>query len=79
MKSIIECLNNYAGLFSLLAVLSSIFIPIAIYKQERKNKRQEMKDEYESIQSNSHFPMSIEEREFYIKESKLKKGLKRKR
>ena len=64
MSSIIESLNNYAGLFSLLAVLAAIVVPIVIHKRER--------------QDNSRFPMSFEEREYYTKKSKLEKGLKRK-
>lgn len=74
----IEGLNDYAGLFSLLAVLAAVFVPIAIYKWERKNERQAMKDELEAMQDNSHFPMTIEEREYYTKREKLKKGINRK-
>jgi hypothetical protein len=74
----IESLNNYAGLFSLLAVLVSFFVPIVIYKKERKAKRLAMKDELEAMQDNSRFPMSFEEREYYTKKSILEKGLKRK-
>ena len=78
MSSIIESLNNYAGLFSLLAVLAAIVVPIAIHKMERKEERLAMKDELEAMQDNSRFPMSFEEREYYTKKSKLEKGLKRK-
>ena len=78
MSSIIESLNNYAGLFSLLAVLAAIVVPIGIHKRERKEERLAMKDELEAMQDNSRFPMSFEEREYYTKKSKLEKGLKRK-
>ena len=78
MSSIIESLNNYAGLFSLLAVLAAIVVPIVIHKRERKEERLVMKDELEAMQDNSRFPMSFEEREYYTKKSKLEKGLKRK-
>ena len=78
MSSIIESLNNYAGLFSLLAVLAAIVVPIVIHKRERKEERLPMKDELEAMQDNSRFPMSFEEREYYTKKSKLEKGLKRK-
>ena len=44
----IESLNNYAGLFSLLAVLSAIVVPIVIYKKERKAEKLSMKDELEA-------------------------------
>ena len=75
---IIESLNAYAGLFSLLAIVAAIVIPFVIYNKERKAKRQAMKDELEAMQENSHFPMSYEAREYYTKKSKLEKGLKRK-
>ena len=78
MSSIIESLNNYAGLFSLLAVLAAIVVPIVIHKRERKEERLAMKDELEAMQDNSRFPMSFEEREYYTKKSKFEKGLKRK-
>ena len=76
MSSIIESLNNYAGLFSLLAVLAAIVVPVVIHKTERKEERLAMKDELEAMQDNSRFPMSFEEREYYTKKSKLEKGLK---
>ena len=78
MSSILESLNNYAGLFSLLAVLAAIIVPIVIYKRERKEERLAMKDELEAMQDNSRFPMSFKEREYYTKKNKLEKGLKRK-
>ena len=78
MSSIIESLNNYAGLFSLLAVLAAIVVPVVIHKTERKEERLAMKDELEAMQDNSRFPMSFEEREYYTKKRKLEKGLKRK-
>ncbi|MCR4769419.1 MAG: hypothetical protein K5874_04300 [Bacteroidaceae bacterium] len=74
----IESLNNYAGLFSFLAVLAAVIVPIVIYKWERKNERQAMKDELEAMQDNSHFPMTYEEREYYTKRDKLRKGINRK-
>ena len=78
MSSIIENLNDYAGLFSLLAVLSAVIAPYVIYKRERENERQAMNDELEAMRETSRFPMSFEEREYYTKKSKLEKGLKRK-
>lgn len=74
----IESLNNYAGLFSLLAVLVSFFVPIVIYKKERKAKRLAMKDELEAMQDNSRFPMSQEKRKYFTRKRTLEKGLKRK-
>lgn len=78
MREMIESLNNYAGLFSFLAVLAAVIVPIVIYKWERKNERQAMKDELEAMQDNSHFPMTYEEREYFTKRDKLRKGINRK-
>ena len=78
MSVFLECLNDYAGLFSLLAVIAAIIVPFAIYKMERKNEKQAMKDELEAMQHYSQHPMRIEEREYYTKKSKLEKGLKKK-
>ncbi len=78
LKNMLDNLNNYAGLFSLFAVLASIIVPCIIYKKENKAKKQAMQDELESIQEMSRFPMSMQEREFFTKKSMLEKGLKRK-
>ena len=77
LKNMLDNLNNYAGLFSLCAVLASIIAPCIIYKKENKAKKQAMQDELESIQEMSRFPMSMQEREFFTKKSMLEKGLKR--
>lgn len=73
-----EWLNNYAGLFSLLAVIAAITVPYVIYRKGRKDERRAMKDELDSLNETAHFPMSYDEREFYVKRSKLEKGLRRK-
>lgn len=73
-----ESLNNYAGLFSLLAVLAAIIVPCVIYKKERKAKRQAMQDELDALNGVSRFPMTYEERKFYAKKSALEQGLRRK-
>ncbi len=74
----LEWLNNYAGLFSLLAVLAAILVPCFIYKRQRNDERQAMKDELDSIREHERFPMSVEEREYCAKRSTLEKGLRRK-
>lgn len=77
-KNTIDSLNDYAGLFSLLAVLTSIIVPYAIYKKGRNDERQALQDELEAREENSFFPMSIEEREYYAKNKTLRKKLNRK-
>jgi hypothetical protein len=78
LKDIIESLNSYAGLFSLLAVVAAIVVPFIIHRIERKSQRQTMKDELEAMQESARFPMTCGEREQYVKMSKLEKGLNRK-
>lgn len=73
-----EWLNNYAGLFSLLAVIAAILVPCLIYRKERMNERQAMKDELDSINNIEQFPMTMDERKYYTKKSVLEKGLRRK-
>jgi hypothetical protein len=78
MRGFIESLNSYAGLFSLLAVVAAIVVPFIIHRIERKSQRQTMKDELEAMQESARFPMTYDEREQYVKMSKLEKGLNRK-
>lgn len=76
-----EFLNEYSGLFSLLAVVASIVsivVSVMIYRKQKKEHLQDLQDEYEAIESNSKFPMSIAEREYFIHESCLQKKLRRK-
>lgn len=76
-KNTLDNLNNYAGLFSLFAVLASIIVPYIIYKKGNKEKKQAMQDELESMQEMSNCPMSMENRNFFMKKRTLEKNLKR--
>ena len=73
-----EALNNYAGLFALLALIATIVVPIVIYRLQKKEERQKMQDEYDALQSTLRFPMTPEQRKINAKKSVLEKGLKRK-
>lgn len=106
-----EFLNEYSGLFSLLAVVASVIVPFWIYRKQKKEQEkyyymqkndqdhfynlqkkdqehfyqkqqndhlQDLQDEYEAIESNSMFPMSIADREFYGRKRFLEKKLRRK-
>ena len=71
-----EFLNEYSGLFSLLAVVASIVaivVSVMIYRKQKKDQEnfyqkqqndllQDLRDEYEAIESTSMFPMSLAER-----------------
>ena len=86
-----EFLNEYSGLFSLLAVVASIVaivVSVMIYRKQKKDQEnfyqkqqndllQDFRDEYEAIESTSMFPMSLAEREFYSRKSYLKNKLGR--
>ena len=76
-----EFLNEYSGLFSLLAVVASvvaIVVSVVIFNKQKKDHLQDLKDEYEAIEKNSIFPMSIAEKEYYSRKNYLEKKLRRK-
>ena len=87
-----EFLNEYSGLFSLLAVVASIVsivVSVMIYRKQKKDQEnfyqkqqndllQDLRDEYEAIESTSMFPMSLPERGYYGRKSFLEKKLGRK-
>lgn len=77
LQYIIEALNAYAGLFSLLAVVVAIVVPVAINGKNRKDKKQEKQNELEAMNEMDHFALSAEERKFYVRRNKLEKDLKR--
>ena len=97
-----ELLNEYSGLFSLLAVVASvvaIVVSVMIFNKQKKKQEkyyykqkkdqeyfylkqqqdhlQDLQDEYEAIESNSMFPMSLAEREYYGRKKYLEKKLRR--
>ena len=97
-----EFLNEYSGLFSLLAVVASvvaIVVSVVIFNKQKKEQEkyyykqkkdqeyfylkqqqdhlQDLQDEYEAIASNSMFPMSLAEREYYGRKKYLEKKLRR--
>ena len=76
-----ECLNEFSGLFSLLAVVASvvaIVVAVVIYRKQKKDHLQDLKDEYDAMEENSVFPMGLAEREYYGRKRYLQKKLRRK-
>lgn len=73
-----EMLNQYSGLFSLLAVLSSVIIPIVIYKKEKHDQRKAAQDELDAMNDVTRFPMSMEDRNYHVKKNVLQKQARRK-
>lgn len=73
-----ECLNNYSGLLSLLAVVASVIVPFWIYRKQKKEQKQDLKDELDAMEENSVFPMGLDERKYYGRKSYLQRKLRRK-
>lgn len=73
-----ECLNNLSGLFALLALISSIVVPVVIYCKQKRDKLKDYKDEYEAIQRLKNFSMTSNERERFAREFYLEKKIGRK-
>ena len=63
-QHIINALNDYAGLLSLLAVVAAIVVPICIYKRNRKNELQRLKDRRAAINKFQpyNYPMEVKDR-----------------
>lgn len=72
-----DCLNHYSGLFSLLAVIAAVVVPIIIYKIQRRNERQDAIDELDAMNDVSRFPMTDSERRYYTRKSILEKKIKK--
>ena len=75
-----ELLNEYSGLFSLLAVVASVasvIVAVVIYCKQKKDHLQDLKDEYDAMEENSVFPMGLAEREYYGRKRYLQKKLRR--
>ena len=76
-----ELLNEYSGLFSLLAVVTSvvaIVVAVVIYRKQKQQQLQDLKDELEAIEQYSALPMGHNEREHFVRKCYLQKKLRRK-
>lgn len=78
IQKIISELNNYAGLFSLLAVVVAIVVPWIIYRKTQKAHKQELQNELEAMEEDMRWAFSSEERQMNIRKRKLEKDLGRK-
>lgn len=108
-----DCLNDFSGLFSLLAVVTSIVaivVSIVIfrkqknaqmlyynkqkedqehyyrkqkedqeqsYQKQKNDQLQDLNDEYDAMEANSMFPMTLAEKEHYGRKRFLEKKLRR--
>ena len=76
-----ECLNEFSGLFSLLAVVTSvvaIVVAVVISRKQKQQQLQDLKDELEAIEQYSTFPMGHNEREHFVRKCYLQNKLGRK-
>ena len=71
-------LNNYAGLFSLLALLAAIIVPFSIYRKNKQDARQDAIDELEVRKNFSWSGKLLNDKDDYIRENLLKKKANRK-
>lgn len=77
LNSILYSLNQYAGLFSLLAVLAAIIVPYRIYRKQRLDEYQSNRDELDAMNEAGRFAMTGDERERFSKRTFLEKKMKR--
>lgn len=73
-----EFLNEYSGLFSLLAVVASVIVPFWIYRMQKKEQKHDLKDELEILKRPRHplaMNQEIREREenIELREKKLRR------
>lgn len=84
----IEILNQYSGLFALLAVIAAVVVPVVLYKKQKKDialaekkrkeeERQNAKDELDAMTEHSPFPMDDFTRAKHARISYLEKRLGR--
>ena len=76
MKEFIDGLNEYAGLFSLLAVLAAVIIPMIVYWLERRSYKKSIRNKLEASKEHYVFPMSESEKERQRQISAWSKELK---
>lgn len=68
---VIDFLNSCAGLFSFLAFLSAIIVPIVIYRKQRKDAirdaKQDAQDQLDVMDEVSRFPINSPAHQHYAK------------
>ena len=76
LQHIIQELNDYAGLLSLLAVLAAIVVPWCIYRMTQRAHKRELRHELEAMEEDIRWAFTPEERQLNIRKRKLEKDLK---
>lgn len=73
-----EWLNILSLIFSFIAAIAAIAVPLAIYHKQNKDRRKELMDEYEAMKGADSYPISMDERNYFARKSFLEKQLRRK-
>lgn len=76
-KAFLSWLNECAGLFALLALVAAVAMPLFIFWLQKRSERQALQDEYDALKNSECFPMDADERNAFIREYRLRKGLKK--
>jgi hypothetical protein len=77
ISNIVDGLNKFSGLFSLLAVIVAAVVPYIIYKKQQRDKRLDALDELEAMNDLSQNPMNYSERNYYTRKRVLEKKSKK--
>lgn len=73
-----DFLNQYAGLFSLIAAVAAVVIPVLIYCKQRADVKREKQNELDSMNEISRFgSMDTSMTDFFIRKNSLEKDLKK--
>ena len=72
-----ELLNEYSGLFSLLAVVASVIVPIWIYRKQKEEERQELQDELEMLNKHDAIMTNQDIRQRDARKECIKRRLRR--
>lgn len=72
-----EFLNNYSGLFALLALLVSIIVPFWIYHMQQVEERHELQDELEMLNKHDAIKTNPELRQREARSECIKRRLRR--
>lgn len=67
----------FLSIVAAVAGVCSVFATCIVYKKQKRDRRQELQDEYDALEATSRFPMSQEDRKYYSRKDFLEKQLKK--
>lgn len=77
LNSVVQCLNNNAGVVAALSVLVAIVVPCCLYQKGKRDKKKDLQSELEAM-NESHNNMTADARQEAIRRSTIYKQLTRK-